>query len=355
MKAKLIFSFVAALVISFAAYAQEPAAGSVAEKVVVTTHDGIVRVGVVVSDDGREILLETENLGKIYILKSDVKTIRPFAESDRIALTGEYQANDPFSTRYYFTTNALPIRKGEDYGMLNLYGPEVHFSLADNFSAGIMSTWIASPFVGVFKLSIPTRNDKVSFGIGTLLGSSGYLNSFKGAGGLHWGMLTLGDRRSNITFSAGYLYVGTGTESYYSEPGVYPVTPDEFGGYYYPNIPYRSEKNGMVKAPSFSIAGVTPVGSKSSFIFDSMFFVASQYRRSSMWHDNYDSNGMLTSVRISDESGYEKFSALVLMPGVRFQHREGRAFQIALAGVTVFQDGDVYSFPLPNCSWFFKI
>ena len=125
MKAKLIFSFVAALVISFAAYAQEPAADSVAEKVIVTTHDGVVRVGVIVSDDGREILLETENLGKIYIAKSDVKTIRPFAESDRIDVTGEYQGNDPFSTRYYFTTNALPIRKGEDYGMLNLYGPEL--------------------------------------------------------------------------------------------------------------------------------------------------------------------------------------------------------------------------------------
>lgn len=354
MKAKSIFLLAAVLIFSFAADAQE-AADNKAEKVVVTTHDGITRIGVVLSDDGREILLETDNLGKIYILKSNVKSIVHYDQSVRIDENGDYLADDPFTTRYYFTTNALPIRKGEDYGMLNLYGPEVHFSLADNFSAGLMSTWIASPFVGVFKVSIPTRNEKVNFGIGTLLGTSGYLNSFKGGGGLHWGMVTLGGRRSNITFSAGFLYVGSGNESYYYQPGVYPVTRDEFGVGYAENIPLRSAKNKMAKAPSFSIAGIAPIGNKSSFIFDSMFFVASQYRKRSELHDNYDSNGMLTSIRVSDESGYEKFSALVLMPGVRFQHREGRAFQIALAGVTVFQDGDVYSFPLPNCSWFFKI
>ena len=85
MKAKLIFSFVAALVISFAAYAQEPAADSVAEKVVVTTHDGIVRVGVIVSDDGEKYFLKRKTLGKFIYPRAMSKRSDPLPS--RIVLT----------------------------------------------------------------------------------------------------------------------------------------------------------------------------------------------------------------------------------------------------------------------------
>jgi len=42
------------------------------------------------------------------------------------------------------------------------------------------------------------------------------------------------------------------------------------------------------------------------------------------------------------------------MPGMRFQKNENRAFQIAIAGVSAWQDGEKYTFPLPMVSWFFK-
>jgi hypothetical protein len=49
------------------------------------------------------------------------------------------------------------------------------------------------------------------------------------------------------------------------------------------------------------------------------------------------------------------------MPGMRFQTKENRAFQISLAGVTVFGPAlenwggpNSISFPLPMCSWFYK-
>jgi hypothetical protein len=41
---------------------------------------------------------------------------------------------------------------------------------------------------------------------------------------------------------------------------------------------------------------------------------------------------------------------LIVMPGMRFQRTEDRAFQISLAGV-ITED---FSFPLPMASWFFK-
>jgi hypothetical protein len=56
-----------------------------------------------------------------------------------------------------------------------------------------------------------------------------------------------------------------------------------------------------------------------------------------------------------------KLYALFLMPGMRFQTKENRAFQISLAGVTVFGPAlenwggpNSISFPLPMCSWFYK-
>ena len=312
-------------------------------------------MGVIVTDDGREVLLETEALGKIYIRKSDIRSIVPFAHAELEEVNGEYRSAGPFTTRYYFTTNALPIKKDEDYALLNLYGPEVHFSAADNFSVGFMSTWLASPFALSLKWTVPTSNDKVNFGLGTLVGTSGYINTFRGFGGLHWGMLTFGDRMRNITFSAGFLYFQSGTENNLEQPGTYPVSPNEFGGYQYPIIPYAEENGRLFKSPSFSIAGITKVGSKSSFIFDSMLFTASQYQESRSWNETFDSNGFVNAVVIADESRNENFTLLCLMPGLRFQHRNDRAFQIALAGVTVFQDGQVSSFPLPNCSWFFRI
>jgi hypothetical protein len=43
------------------------------------------------------------------------------------------------------------------------------------------------------------------------------------------------------------------------------------------------------------------------------------------------------------------------MPGLRFQRKENNAFQIALAGVSVWDESENYTFPLPMISWFFKI
>ena len=42
---------------------------------VVTKHDGTEYIGVIISDDGREVLIETKALGKIYIPKSDIRSI----------------------------------------------------------------------------------------------------------------------------------------------------------------------------------------------------------------------------------------------------------------------------------------
>jgi hypothetical protein len=320
-------------------------------------------VGQILSDDGREVLIETKSLGKIYIPKSDIKSMRPLDYAEDVA-KGEVSTAGVFTTRYQFTTNCFPIKKGENYAMLNLYGPEVHFAVHKDFSVGIMSTWIGSPIALALKYTRGTANPKINYGVGTLLGTSGYFNQGKGYGGLHWGMITYGDRRNNATLSVGYGYFNPGMsntdfgQTIYT-PGVYTATNG-----IYPNIPidgyYYSSSQSNYKAPIIGLAGQAKVGKKASFIYDCMYIMASNSYKSTTGDQQitsqYDVNGMLSQVQVADfkeniTAGTSRQNVLVIMPGMRFQQSESRAFQISLAGVIVPQE---ISFPLPMASWFYR-
>lgn len=334
---------------------------------VVTKNDGTEYVGKILSDDGREVLIETEALGKIYIPKSEIRTIVK-VESPKEIVHGEYQSTGPFTTRYAFTTNALPIKKGENYALINLWGPEVHFAVTDHLNIGVMSTWIASPMVLAIKYSIKTGNEKVNFSLGTLMATSGYLNTFRGFGGIHFANVTFGSRKRNLTLSGGYAYLQSGTYSNYFEPGTYL---NQYSALYY-NWDQSRSLSPIQKGPIFSIAGIAPAGAKASFVFDSMigFFTSEK--------------NVVTTTTITPESYYYNPNppydyvytpglyqhdvvntgtssiALFLMPGMRFQTKENRAFQVSLAGVAVFRTKGYngyqpnYSFPVPMCTWFFR-
>jgi hypothetical protein len=148
-------------------FAQQPANDHDTTKFLIVHNNGIEYIGEILSDDGREILLKTAQLGNIYIPKSDVKSITK-VDMQNDYKAGEFLGQGVFTTRYQFTTNAFPIQKGDNYAMVNLYGPEVHLSVAQNFSVGVMATWIASPIALAFKYTIPTQNPKLNFGLGTL-------------------------------------------------------------------------------------------------------------------------------------------------------------------------------------------
>ena len=284
-------------------------------------NDKIEHIGYILNDDGREILLVTENLGKIYISKQNIFSIKKI-ENDTEIVRGEVYDAGPFTTRYSFTTNALPLRKGSNYAMVNLYGPEVHFALSDNFSLGIMTSWLGSPFVLVAKKSFNPKNkdSKTHFSIGTMLGTSGYFYNGRGFGGLHFISITTGDAKRNLTFSGGYTYFKAGSQ----DEGVHPF------------------KHG----PVFSVAGITKVGAKASFIFDSMLGYLNFY--------SYNNSGYYST------STYQKNAAffMLLMPGMRFQTKPNSAFQISIAGISVTQNEngtvDSNTFPLPMVSWFYK-
>lgn len=304
----------------------------------VELYNGVIHVGELLEDDGREILIASDKVGKLYIKKSDIAELTEIKREDSL-LRGTFRDSGPFTTRYYFTNNALPFSKGDHYAMVHLYGPEIHFSLSDNFSLGVMTTWIASPLGLAAKYSFKSPYEHVNFSVGTILFSSGYLMQAQGWGGLHWGTVTFGRPGKNVSLSSGFGYVDL-------------VENDRSNN----EVGLQQLNRGSIS----SIAALLPFGEKASFIFDSMLSISEKRIYTGIY--DYTTDNTTANTIITYQSGTQV--AAVLMPGLRFQKNANRAFQIALGGVIAYSsigfnnsanNDNVRTFPIPMCSWFFTL
>ena len=313
---------------------------SLKKTVLIKKIDGGEFIGEIISNDDREILIKTKTtIGRLYISKSDISSISFINVKEKEQNeTGEFRAEGPFTTRYYFTNNALPIKRGENYAFINLFGPEVHFAVTDNLNFGLISSWIGSPITLVSKLSIISAKN-LHISVGNIIGSSGYLFQGRALVGLYWGTLTIGDRMRNISFSAGYGYFNDKS---------YTIT----------NV-----GDSFHDALFLGLGGIAPVGEKASFILDGMLISNSKdnpyYGGTSSYYDYRN--------RIDQTITN---TTLILMPGMRFYKSYAKAFQISLAGVFfidnsrmipnynngTFNDekGETISFPVPTISWLRK-
>lgn len=308
--------------------------------VLIKKTDGGEFIGEIISNNDREILIQTKTaIGRLYINKSDISSISFINVKEKEQNeTGEFRAEGPFTTRYYFTNNALPLKKGENYALINLFGPEVHFAVSDRLSLGFIASWIGSPITLVSKFSI-FSNNKVHFSVGNILGSSGYFAQGKIFGGLHWGTLSVGNKMKNISASCGYGYFND--KSY--------------------NLNFDTPFH---DALFLSVGGITPIGEKASFILDGMFI--------SNTKNNKNYNTAITRPRrqLNTNDAVITNTTLILMPGMRFNKSYGKAFQISLAGVFfkdnsrnteignypnyTYKKGKITSFPIPTISWLRK-
>ena len=236
MKKFILIIFLAlACTSSYTAEAQIVSTIDSTKTYVVIKHDGTQYIGKILSKDGREVLINTDKIGEIYIPMSEVAEIKEFTNSKGV--NGEYIYDDPFATRYFLTTNALPLDKGETYALFNWFGPEIHWGASDRFGVGLMTTWITIPIVASLKYSIPLNEDEdINLGLGALIGGIWIGDGIAGA--LPFMSLTFGDRASNLSFTGG---------------GVFTTESD--------------------LQPLFSVGGLTTISKKMSFIFDSMIII----------------------------------------------------------------------------------
>ena len=377
--------------------------------VLIIKNSGGEYIGEIVSDDGREILLITKTIGKIYINKSEISSISKVDENVKSNKNGEFRASGPFTTRYYFTNNALPIKKNENYALVHIYGPEVHFSVGNKTSLGVMASWIASPIGLVLKQQIFSKN-KFHVSVGSILGSSGYLNQGQTYGGLHWGTITIGDRTSNISFSAGLAHINWPTNNTDFMSGAREIGDkysydfnDQNHPYFIPEDDYYAQMafedslglynwtsnfndrylyRNQQLATVIGVSGIAPIGKKASFIFDALAIINQQ--ESIQYSDyninlNYDStvynypnnntaqsssqdvfnvsrNYTISKGDIVKRGGLN--ATLVLMPSMRFNQSYSQAFQISISGVINVNKNnfgsETVSFPAPMISWLRK-
>ena len=249
--------------------------------------DGGELIGQIQSQDAREILLLTKDDRQIYIPQYAIKEVIKLKNSDFNNI-GTFIGEDKFATRYFITTNGLPIKKGEHYAQWNLFGPDFQFGIGKDLGVGIMSSWIGVPIIGSIKKSWQI-GDKSQFAIGGLVGTGSWIVPEFG-GALPFATLSFGDRSKNIAFSGGYGAIWTG--------------------------------DGVSGRAISSIAGMAKISPKISLVFDSFVLLPNE-----------------------NQTGGALF-----IPGIRWHQEEGKAIQFGFAGIIA--DGDIVPFPFPTVQWY---
>lgn len=182
----------------------------------VQTNDGNEYTGILISDNGNEIILKTKNIGEIKILKSNMESMQLVSASE---IKGDqiwtHTAQD---ARYFFAPNGYGLRKGEGYYQNTfLFFNQVSYGFTNNFTMGLgmiplfLFAGAPTPVWLTPKVQFPLIKDKLNIGggalIGTILGldtEEGGSNSF----GIAYGTITAGSRNSNISFGLGYGFAG---------------------------------------------------------------------------------------------------------------------------------------------------
>lgn len=298
---------------------------------IVIKNDGTQFVGQIISRDARELLIDTQTLGEIIIPMHEIREIRE-AKPSEVSATGEYVPAEVFSTRYFITTNGLPIEKGESYIQWNLYGPDFQFGVGENLGLGIMTTWFGTPLIGSAKYSIDLPYE-ASAGVGLLLGTGSWAAPELGLI-LPFGVFTLGNRVNNVNFSFGY------------------------GGAFYKESRYVPGQDRYVDERVrdgrflFSIAGMAKAGKKLSLVFDSVIVGRGGYydhvdyveyfNPDTGWHD---SRPVTTRKR--------RGGLVLLLPGIRLQTEPNKAFQFGFGGA--YADGELVPTPIPMVQWYRKL
>ena len=250
-----ILSLSVLILISFSFLpAQSQEGNTITHKII--KQNGVAFIGKIISQDAREVLLDTEEIGLVYIPKHEIREIINLNEGEK------YHGGGLFSTRYFLTTNGFPVKKGENYIQWNLFGPDFQFGVADNFGLGIMTSWVGLPIIGTAKYS-RQLSDNISGGIGFLGGTGSWAFPKYGLL-LPFGFVTLGNRVNNINFTAGYgaLFIED------SEPYIINQETEWSTNYYERRDVSRSESRLLL-----SIACMFKINSKFSFVFDSFYML----------------------------------------------------------------------------------
>ena len=262
--------------------------------------DGTKWIGQILSSNSREILFKTQEGRELYIpqfviSKIDLVKLSEFSES------GNYIGEEKFCTRYFLTTNGLPLKKKTGYIQWNLFGPDLQFSVTDKLGVGLMTSWVGIPMIATIKYSTKIA-DNLHIALGGLIGTGTWAAPDYG-GILPFAAITLGDEKRNINFSSGYGAIWT-----------------------------EGERDGRTLV---SLAGMSKIGKKVSLVFDSFIILP----KSATELDPFG-NPIATT----------KNGLAIITPGLRFHQSETSAFQFGFTGM--YANSEWLPVPIPMVQWY---
>lgn len=169
-------------------------------------------VGELISEDDKSITLRTESLSRVTIERVNIESIEKIS-ADRIK-NSSYWFENPQSTRYFFSPNAIGLRKGKGYYQNTwVLFNNVNYGISNNLSigGGLVPLFLfgtgETPVWFLPKVSVPVVEDKLHLGGGAMIG--GIVGADTEALGILYGVGTFGNRDRNLSVSLGYGYVGS--------------------------------------------------------------------------------------------------------------------------------------------------
>lgn len=195
------------------------------EKVIVVKHDGGTYTGFILTDDAREVLLESDQVGRLYLPKHMIKSIETYNpqvhemnnEVQEQPITNEPQikiekkdSNDLenyISTKNILSDNAFPLRRGEAYIKLMPLGFEAGIPLTKNWSIHPFASYWGLPVGFKTKFCQPFTESaymSLDIGYGSMAFGSWADLGIENGGGVISTTFTFGDRTKNVSVKAGY-------------------------------------------------------------------------------------------------------------------------------------------------------
>lgn len=166
----------------------------------VLKNDGSEYIGEIIEDNGRELLLNSKSIGKIYIPKHEIKSITLAKRNESSSIQHE-RTN---ASKYFFTSSAIPLKKKEN--VLTLYGgaADLKFALSDNISFSTTTSWGLTPIIASLKIT-HSISDNLHIAVG-VTGGGIFLFYDEGIYGVApFGILTIGNQHTNISLTGASL------------------------------------------------------------------------------------------------------------------------------------------------------
>ena len=176
--------------------------------VCLTLESGMVRCGQLVADDGREVTLQTPDMGKLIVPKVQVVRMVDAAEGTTgSAGSSAIEMSDRMlnpnrslqATRYFFAPSAHSLKEGEGYASANVLAlGNVSYGLTPNLIGGLSVSFLGAGITA-------KASTELTEGI---RGSVGMLYQLWWEGGqvvFPFANVTFGDENNHLTLAGGYL------------------------------------------------------------------------------------------------------------------------------------------------------